>query len=197
MNADEETKNTEEPVEDTQEQVPEEVTEETTEETSEAPEEKEEELTVEQEMMKWRDAALRASAELDNYRKRMAREKADSIRYANQRLLEELLPVLDNFEMGMQAAQNEQGSMIYMGMSMVQKQLGDFFDNLGVSIVKAEGEFDPTLHEAVSEEVSSDVQEGHIIRVIRRGFTLNGRLLRPATVVVAKGSDDTATTEDE
>ena len=164
----------------------------TTEET--APEEP---LTLEEEVLKWRDAALRSSAELDNYRKRMAREKADSIRYANQRLLEELLPVLDNFEMGMQAAQNEQDSMIYMGMSMVQKQLADFFDNLGVNIVKVEGEFDPTVHEAVAEEVSADVPAGHIVRVMRRGFELNGRLLRPATVVVAKSDDGGETTDSE
>lgn len=149
-----------------------------------------EELTPEKEILKWKDAALRSAAELENYRKRMVREKADAIRFANQRLLSELLPVLDNFEMGMMAAEKDKESMIYMGMAMVQKQLGDFLDNLGVTPVKAEGEFDHSLHDAVSEEESEDVPEGHIVRVARRGFKLNDRLLRPASVVVAKKTSE-------
>ena len=70
---------------------------------------------LELEVAKWKDQAVRTAAELDNYRKRMAREKQDAVRYGNQRLLEELLPVLDNFNMGMQAAAQEEGSMLYMG----------------------------------------------------------------------------------
>ena len=67
----------------------------------------------------WRDVALRSKAELDNFRKRMARERSDAIRYANLDLLETLLPVLDNFEFGLQAAKAEEGSSIYFGMQMV------------------------------------------------------------------------------
>lgn len=146
---------------------------------------------LEADLMKWRDLAHRTAADLDNYRKRVARERTESSRYANQALLEELLPVLDNFEMGMQAASQEQGSMIYIGMNMVGKQFDEFLDNNGVKLVPAEGQpFDPNLHEAVSEEETSEVPDGTIVRVIRRGYSLRDRLLRPATVVVAKSASE-------
>lgn len=141
------------------------------------------------EMEKWKHVAMRTAADLENFRKRAAREREESLRYANQSLLEELLPVLDNFEMGMQAAEQEKGSMIYVGMDMVRKQLADFLANLGVKEVEAAGQaFDPNLHEAVSQEESADQEEGTVLRVTRRGFMLRDRLLRPASVVVASGS---------
>lgn len=137
--------------------------------------------------MKWRDLALRTAAEFDNFRKRMAREREESMRYANQSLLEELLPVLDNFEMGMQAAAKEQGSMIYVGMEMVRRQLNDFLLSQGAEELITEGKrFDPNLHEAVAQEEVDGVEDGAVLRVIRRGFKLRDRLLRPASVVVAK-----------
>ena len=139
--------------------------------------------------MKWRDAAMRSAAELENYRKRMAREKTDAIRYANQRLLEDLLPVIDNFEMGMKEAAKDQGSMIYMGMSMVQKQLTDFLENQGVTPVSTDGDFDHQIHDAVAEEASEEAEPGSILYVSRRGFKINDRLLRPASVVVAKAPE--------
>ena len=116
----------------------------------------------------------------------------DAIRYANQRLLEELLPVIDNFEMGMQAASKEQSSMIYVGMDMVRKQLTEFLSGCGVSEIPSEGKpFDPNVHEAVAQEVAEGVEDGAIIRVMRRGFMLRDRLLRPATVVVAQSAEQT------
>lgn len=146
---------------------------------------------LEAEVMKWRELAVRTAADLDNFRKRSAREREDAIRYANQSLLEDLLPVIDNFEMGMQAAAQDKSSMIYVGMDMVRRQLADFFSGQGVTEIQADGEvFDPNIHEAVSHEVSADVEEGRIMRVHRRGFMLRDRLLRPATVVVAKGAAD-------
>lgn len=153
-------------------------------------EEEKPEPTPEELAQQWKETALRTAAELENYRKRMAREKADAIRYANARLLEDLLPALDNFEMGMMAAEKEEGSMIHLGMTMVQKQLNDFLEGQGATVVKTDGAFDPTLHEAVSEEESEEVEPGNIVRVMRRGFMLNDRLLRPATVVVAKAAGE-------
>ena len=139
------------------------------------------------EVTKWRDLALRTAAEFDNFRKRMAREREESARYANQSLLEELLPVLDNFEMGMQAAARDQGSMIYIGMEMVRRQLNEFLTSQGAEELNVEGKpFDPNLHEAVSQEEVAGVADGTVLRVIRRGFKLRDRLLRPASVVVAK-----------
>ena len=136
---------------------------------------------------KWKDQAVRTAAELDNFRKRMSREKLDAVRYGNQNLLEELLPVLDNFDMGMQAAAQEQGSMLYMGMKMVHQQLGEFLSSQNVEEIAAEagGEFDPTIHEALSQETNNDIEEGKIIRVVRKGYRIGERLLRPSNVIIA------------
>ncbi len=146
---------------------------------------------LELEAAKWKDQAVRTAAELDNFRKRMTREKLDAVRYGNQSLLEELLPVLDNFNMGMQAAAQEQGSMLYMGMDMVNKQLGEFLSSQNVTEIATEdgGEFDPNVHEALSQEVSEDIEEGKIIRVVRKGYRIGERLLRPANVIVALGEE--------
>ncbi|MES2981356.1 MAG: nucleotide exchange factor GrpE [Verrucomicrobiota bacterium] len=139
---------------------------------------------LEAEAAKWKELSLRTAAEMDNLRKRTAREREDAIRYANQRLLEDLLPVIDNFEMGMLAAAQDTSSMIYIGMDMVRKQLNEFLSNQGVTEISTEGQFDPNLHDAVSQE-ASDQPEGSIIRTTRRGFRLRDRLLRPASVVVS------------
>ena len=145
---------------------------------------------LEQDILKWKDLAMRGAADLENFRKRSAREREESVRYANQSLLEDLLPILDNFEMGMQAAEQEKESMVYIGMSMVRKQLDDFLANCGVTTIQAEGQmFDPNLHDAVSQEESAAAEEGSVLRVMRRGYQLRDRLLRPATVVVAKSPD--------
>ena len=144
---------------------------------------------LEQDVLKWKDLAMRTAAEFDNFRKRAAREREESLRYANQSLLEDLLPVLDNFEMGMMAAAQEKDSMIYIGMDMVRRQLGDFLENCGAKVVEAEGcEFDPNLHDAVAQEASAEVPEGRVLRVTRRGYLLRDRLLRPAGVVVSTGN---------
>lgn len=139
---------------------------------------------LEAEAAKWKELSLRTAAEMDNLRKRTAREREEAIRYANQRLLEELLPVIDNFEMGMQAASQDTSSMIYIGMDMVRKQLNEFLSNQGVEEISTDGQFDPNLHEAVSQE-PSEQEEGEILRTTRRGFKIRERLLRPASVIVA------------
>ena len=146
---------------------------------------------LENDLQKWRDLALRTTADLDNYRKRMARDREDAVRFANQSMLEELLPVLDNFEMGMSAAAEEQGSMLYIGLDMVRKQFSDWLDGHGVSRVEVSigDEFDPSLHEAMAQEASDEVEQGRILRVTRIGFRMHDRLLRPATVVVSSGPE--------
>ncbi len=138
------------------------------------------------ELTKWRDTALRTAAEYDNYRKRCVKDREEFTRYANRGLLEELLPVIDNFEMGMQMAGQDTQSMIYIGMSMVKKQLDDFLTGQGVEALTTNvGDmFDHNVHEAIQSE-PSDQPEGTILRVLRRGYNLRGRLLRPANVIVA------------
>ena len=138
------------------------------------------------ELQKWRDMAMRTAAEYDNYRKRCVKDREEFTRYATRGLLEELLPVVDNFEMGMMMAGQDTSSMIYIGMSMVQKQLNDFMAGQGVEAIPTEvGQmFDHNIHEAIQSE-PSDKPEGTIIRILRRGYNLKGRLLRPVNVVVA------------
>ncbi len=138
------------------------------------------------ELSKWRDTALRTAAEYDNYRKRCVKDREEFMRYANRSLLEELLPVIDNFEMGMQMAGQDTSSMIYIGMNMVKKQLDDFLTAQGVEPqeTKVGDMFDHNIHEAIQSE-ASDQPEGTILRVLRRGYKLRGRLLRPANVIVA------------
>lgn len=147
--------------------------------------------TLQAEVEKYRDAALRGRAEFDNYRKRVVREKEDAIRYANSSLFETLLPILDNFELGLGAAKNApEAANIVMGLEMVRKQLEDFLRSNGVEVIDALGkEFDPNFHEAVGQEASSEVAEGVVLRQLRRGFKLRDRLLRPASVVVSKGAE--------
>lgn len=146
----------------------------------------------ESEIEKYKDIAARSQADLENYRKRMIRERTEAIQYANFSLLSTLLPVIDNFEMGLKAAQNEgENSIIYQGMAMVQKQLRDFLSENRVEVIEvSEGDdFDPNLHEAIKQEVSDTVAEGKIIYAMRSGYRLQDRLLRPANVVVSKGNE--------
>lgn len=141
------------------------------------------------EVDRWKDLAYRSQAELDNYRKRATREAQEARAYANTDLLRSLLPIMDNFEMGIEAARAEsEKSMIFMGMSMVQRQMHDFLREMGVQEIEAGGKpFDPNTHEAVAQEASDAVAEGTVLRVTRRGFRLKDRLLRPSSVIVSSG----------
>jgi len=138
---------------------------------------------------RFRDLALRSQADFENYKKRSAREKEEAIKYANSSLLERLVGIIDNFELGLAAAK-EQGadSPIYSGMILVQKQLSDLLAENGLQPIEAEGKaFDPNLHEAIAHEPSDRVPEGIVVRQARRGYRLKDRLLRPAKVVVSSG----------
>ena len=137
---------------------------------------------------RFRDLALRSQADFDNYKKRAAREKEDAVKYANSSLLERLVSILDNFELGLAAAKTESAqSPIYSGMVLVQKQLNDLLEENGLQAIEADGEkFDPNLHEAIAHEPSGSA-EGTVIRQARRGYRFKDRLLRPARVVVSRG----------
>ncbi len=138
---------------------------------------------------KFRDLAMRTAADFDNYRKRAAREKEDAIRYANSGLLGDLLPLVDNFEAGLEAAKSSPGAeAIVQGLGMVSRQFRDFLTGAGLEEVVTDGaEFDPNTMEAVGHEPDNAVAEGRVLRQTRRGYKLRGRLLRPASVVVSKG----------
>jgi molecular chaperone GrpE len=133
---------------------------------------------------------LRTTADFDNYKKRAAREKQDAIRFANEGLLEKLVPVLDSFDMALAAAQSSQAEAsqsLKAGIGMVHQQLKSALANAGLEDIDATGKpFDPNLHEAVSQQESADLPEGQVLQQLRPGYKLKERLLRPATVVVSK-----------
>jgi molecular chaperone GrpE len=136
---------------------------------------------------RFRELALRSQADFENYKKRSAREKAEAIKYANSALLERLVSIIDNFELGLAAAKGEgEHSAIYSGMILVQKQLNDLLAENGLQPIEAEGKkFDPNIHEAIAHERSDQVPEGTVLRQTRRGYRFKDRLLRPAKVVVS------------
>ncbi len=133
---------------------------------------------------------LRTTANLDNFKKRAAREKQEAIKFANEGLLEKLIPVLDNFDMAFsasQASQTEAGQSLQTGISMIYQQLKRALTEIGLEEVEAEGKtFDPNLHEAVSQKETAEVPEGQVVQQLRKGYKFRDRLLRPASVVVAK-----------
>jgi molecular chaperone GrpE len=137
---------------------------------------------------RFRDMALRGQADFDNYRKRAAREKEEAVKFANMGLVERFLPILDNFELGLLSARSTEGAaQVVMGFEMVGRQLQDVLTQCGVEVVAGEGsDFDPNLHEAVQQEESLDVPEGRVLRVLRKGYRMKERLVRPAMVVVSK-----------
>lgn len=135
------------------------------------------------------DQLLRATADFDNFKKRAARERLDAIKYANDGLLERVIPVLDNFEMALAAAAapNTTVQSMQAGVSMIQQQLRAAMGEAGLEEINAAGQkFDPNIHEAISQQETSDVPEGHVVQQVRKGYKLRDRLLRPASVIVAK-----------
>ena len=132
---------------------------------------------------------MRSQADFENYKKRAAREKEEAIKYANSSMLERLIAIIDNFELGLSAARGEgEKSPIFAGMNMVLKQLTDFLTDNGLQPIDAAGQkFDPNLHEAIAHEASEEVPEGIVVRQTRRGYRMKDRLLRPSSVVVSSG----------
>jgi molecular chaperone GrpE len=131
---------------------------------------------------------LRTAADFDNFRKRAAREKEDAVKYAAESFIEAMLPALDSFDLGLASARsNPAAAPIVQGMEMALGQLMNGLRSQGVEVVDATGQiFDPHQHEAVSHQETKEMPEGTVMQQLRRGFKLNGRLLRPSTVVVAK-----------
>ncbi|MBV9463598.1 MAG: nucleotide exchange factor GrpE [Verrucomicrobiae bacterium] len=137
---------------------------------------------------KYYDLLLRTRADLENFKKRAAREREDIVKRANENLLRDLLSVLDHFELGLQSSRDGGDSKALLeGMEMVHGQLIRFLKNLGVEPIEAVGqEFDPAVHEAIAQQ-PSDVPAGQVIAQTRKGYKLRDMLLRPAAVVVSKG----------
>ena len=136
---------------------------------------------------------LRQVAETDNLRKRLAKEKQDAIRYANESLIEKLLPTMDSFDMAISAANSSNENTIdslKKGVEMVHVQLKRTLEDTGLTEINATGEvFNPALHEALSRKETNEAADGTVIEQIRKGYQLNERLVRPASVIVAASTN--------
>jgi len=136
------------------------------------------------------DRYVRAVADLENFRRRTVREKEELRLFAASRLLEDLLPALDNLALGLAAARQPNADLKALagGVDLVQQQLKGALAAHGLKEINPLGEaFDPHQHEAISHQPSPDVEAEHVLTVVRTGYVLNGRLLRPASVIVSSG----------
>ena len=132
---------------------------------------------------------LRLQADFENFRKRAQREKDEARQFANQSLIEKQLPILDNFEMALAAAKDADPAL-RDGVQMIYDQLLGILRDSGVETIDATGEdFDPNLHEAISQQESTEAEPGTVVEQVQRGYRLNERLVRPARVVVAKAPE--------
>ena len=133
---------------------------------------------------------LRTTADFENYRKRAARERQDAVKFANESLLQKLIPALDNFDMAIAAASGTKegaAQSLQTGVNMILSQLRNTLTEAGLEEIDATGKlFDPNFHEAVSQQETKEVPEGQVVQQLRKGYRLRERLLRPATVIVAK-----------
>ena len=126
---------------------------------------------------------LRLMADFQNYRKRAEKEKRDLYSYANEKIMNDLLTVMDNFE---RALEHDAGDGFKEGIEMIFKQLSDVLEKDGLAEIPALGEdFDPNVHNAVMTEETEDYESGKVSGVMQKGYTLNGKVIRPAMVKVA------------
>ncbi len=135
-----------------------------------------------------RDEAIdrwkRAAADFDNYKKRAAREREQYVTLANERLVKDLLPILDDLERALAAVGEHQEAAVEEGVRLVHRALATLLERNGVKEIDADGKFDPHVHEALLSQ-PSDAEEGSVIDVVQKGYTLGDRVVRPARVVIA------------
>ncbi len=149
------------------------------EEQQEQPERVEEEAEQEAD-----DRLLRLAADFENYKKRAARERLEYVALANERLIGELLPILDDLERALSAAEQHEEAQLEEGVRLVHRSLAALLERHGVTPISTDGKFDPHMHEALASQ-PSEAEEGSVLDVVQRGYRLGDRVVRPARVVVA------------
>jgi molecular chaperone GrpE len=158
------------------------------EEQVEAPEEPDALASVTKERDDYLDALQRLKAEFDNYRKRVARDQQELAARAHERLMKELVPVLDDLERALDYASKHEEAKLEEGVALVHRSLADLLAREGLVEVETNGKFDPHTQEALLSQ-PSDQEEGAVIQVVQKGYKLGDRVLRPARVVISQGSD--------
>jgi molecular chaperone GrpE len=135
------------------------------------------------------DRLQRLAAEFDNFRKRNAREQAAFAERANERLVKELIPILDDLGRALEAAADHEEAKLEDGVRLVHRALADLLTKHGLKEIETEGKFDPHVHEALLSQ-PSDVEEGTVIEVVQKGYRLGDKVLRPARVVIAAAPEE-------
>ena len=137
----------------------------------------------------FKEQSLRAMAELENVKRRKEQEKRDAIKFGNERLVSDLLPVLDAFQLAMgqsDVSENEAVQAVLTGFEMIQKQLVQFLEKQGVQKIESLDQvFDPELHQAISQEPHEDKDPNTVVKEMQAGYKLNDRVIRPSMVVVS------------
>jgi len=131
----------------------------------------------------------RVAAEFENYRKRVLRDQESLVARAHERLVKELLPVLDDLERALAAAEEHEEAKLEEGVRLVHRELADALEREGLAEIETTGVFDPHVHEALLSQ-PSDKQEGSVLEVVQKGYRLGDRVLRPARVVIAAPRED-------
>jgi len=132
------------------------------------------------------DSYLRLAADFDNYRKRVAREHAELVVRANERILNELLPVLDDLERALEAASAHEEAKLEEGVELVHRSLAALLERHGLTPIETEGAFDPHVHEALAAQPGEGAEPGSVLQVLQKGYRLGDRVLRPARVIVSE-----------
>ena len=132
------------------------------------------------------DRLLRLAADFDNYKKRAARERAEYVTRANERLLKELLPVLDDLERALSSAEEHEEAQLEEGVRLVHRSLASLLQRNGVEEISTEGKFDPHVHEALLAQPAENREHGDVLDVIQKGYKLGDLVVRPARVIIAE-----------
>src|SRR5919204_81959 len=132
------------------------------------------------------DRLLRLAADFENYKKRAARERQEYVALANERLIKELLPVLDDLERALDAAEQHEEAKLEEGVRLVHRSLAQLLERQGVQEIETAGAFDPHVHEALLAQPSEDIESGAVLDVIQKGYKLGDRVVRPARVIVSE-----------
>jgi molecular chaperone GrpE len=143
-------------------------------------------VALERERDEYLDSLQRLKAEFDNFRKRTAREQASMVERAHERLVNELLPVLDDLERALEAASEHEEAKLEEGVRLVHRSLVGILAREGLAEIGTEGAFDPNVHEALLAQPAEDAEPGSVVQVLQKGYRLGDRVLRPARVVVAE-----------
>jgi molecular chaperone GrpE len=141
---------------------------------------------LERERDEYLDSLRRLKAEFDNFRKRTASEQAAQSARASEALVKELLPVLDDLERALVAAEEHEEAKLEDGVRLVHRALADVLGRAGVAEIETDGAFDPHVHEALLAQPAEDAEPGSVVQVLQKGYRLGDRVLRPARVVVAE-----------